>query len=43
MGAHNEIDVGSLVWVKGEIDQAIERARAVSGAVPAEYRRCFHN
>ncbi|MGL5986443.1 MAG: Hpt domain-containing protein, partial [Burkholderiales bacterium] len=31
MGAHNEIDVGSLVWVKGEIDQAIERARQCMG------------
>lgn len=31
MGAHNEIDVGSLVWVKGEIDQAIERARQCLG------------
>lgn len=28
MSAHTEFDLGSLIWVKGEIDQALEKARA---------------
>ncbi|WP_374350215.1 Hpt domain-containing protein [Chitinimonas sp.] len=27
MSAHTEFDLGSLIWVKGEIDQALEKAR----------------
>lgn len=27
MSAHTEFDLGSLIWVKGEIDQALDKAR----------------
>lgn len=27
MSAHTEFDLGSLIWVKGEIDQALEKSR----------------